>query len=78
MSQYCLNINGDIELGDYSSIDDYMSLVTSEDKLTIKLDKENNMDVELICSLLQKKNFQIGSCEMNKDGKYHIITYKIK
>jgi hypothetical protein len=78
MSQYCLNINGDIGLGDYSSINDYMSLVGNDDRLTITLDKKNDMDVELICSLLQKKNFQIVSCEVSNDGKYHITTYKIK
>lgn len=78
MSQYCLDINGEIGLGDYSSIDDYMSLVGSEDKLVITFDKKNNMDMELICSLLKKKNFEIGSCEINKEGKYYITSYKIR
>lgn len=78
MSQYCLDINGDIGLGDYSSIDDYMNLVSSEDKLTITIDKKNDMDIELICSFLKKKNFQIESCEVNKDGKYEISTYKMR
>lgn len=78
MSEYCLNIIGDIELGDYSNIDDYISLISNEDRLTITLDKGNDMDKQLICSLLTNKNFQVCSCETCEDGKYHIIASKVK
>jgi carbonic anhydrase/acetyltransferase-like protein (isoleucine patch superfamily) len=41
MSEYCLNISGNIELGDYSSINNYMSLISDNDSLIIDINSKN-------------------------------------
>lgn len=77
MSEYCLNISGNIELGDYSSINNYMSLISDNDSLIIDINSKNQKDIDLICSLLNKKKFKIDSYKPQNDGICRIVAYKM-
>jgi hypothetical protein len=69
MSQYRLDVIGEIGLSDYSNINDYFELVDSDDKFTITFDKVSPENINIVCSMLKEKNFSIYSREEEKDGK---------
>ena len=75
MSEYRLDINGNMELSDYSSIQDYMRIIGAEDKVTISM-KDNGSETKIICNMLKRENFNIQSVEEHKDGKYYIKVSK--
>ncbi|OFI06930.1 hypothetical protein CLOACE_07240 [Clostridium acetireducens DSM 10703] len=74
MSEYFLNINGRLELSDYSSIYDYIDIVDKTDKLTINIDC-NNKDFDIIYVMLKNKKLSIDYKKV-KGEKYSIIAYK--
>ncbi|BAH05202.1 hypothetical protein [Clostridium kluyveri] len=72
MSKYKMNIMGKIALQDYSSIQDYMSIVNRDDDLTIIIDKNDDENIKIICNMLENKNFVISSSKVS-DGNRHCI-----
>lgn len=72
MSQYRLDVTGDIGLSDYSNISDYFELVDLNDKFTITFDKVSSENINIVCSMLKEKNFSIYSKEEQKDGKTYL------
>jgi hypothetical protein len=76
MSQYKLDVMGNIGLSDYSNISDYFELVDSDDKFTITFDKVSTENINIICSMLQEKNFSIHSKEEKTDGKVYLSARK--
>jgi hypothetical protein len=78
MSVYHLDIKGNINLSDYSNINDYIGLVDTNDEFTITLYSVPSENIELICSMLEDRNFIIYSKEGQDDDKYHISAYKRK
>jgi hypothetical protein len=74
MSQYRLDVKGNIDLSDYSNISDYLELVDTNDKFTITLDKIDSDNVKLICSMLEDKNFQVTSQVQDCEGKFYIAA----
>jgi hypothetical protein len=78
MSEYLLNVDGQLELSDYSSIHDYIGIMGEKDKLTIVVDKKGAKDMNIICSMLKNESFTIASEEMEQKGKYYICAYKNK
>lgn len=74
MSEYCLNIKENIELGAFSLIDDYVALIDYEDRLTITITENDDRSIELVCSMLQNKNFNILSKTIGNEGECHIVT----
>lgn len=78
MSEYKLEVNGNIQLGDYCSIHDYMGLVGIEDKLIVKIDGADAENYKIICNILQSDNFMVCAEEVEKNGKYYITAYKKK
>ncbi|WP_242866385.1 hypothetical protein [Clostridium acetireducens] len=74
LSEYFLNINGRLELSDYSSIYDYIDIVDKTDKLTINIDC-NNKDFDIIYVMLKNKKLSIDYKKV-KGEKYSIIAYK--
>lgn len=76
MSEYKLEVNGNIQLSDYSSIHDYMGLVGKEDKLTITVDGADLQNYQMICNILQNDDFMVSTKEAEINGKYYITAYK--
>lgn len=76
MSEYKMNISGKIGLADYSSIDDYMAIVNTEDNLIITIDDNVDDNVNLICHMLKNNNFLIDLNETSYDGKHFIKAFK--
>ncbi|WP_333887952.1 hypothetical protein [Clostridium sp.] len=76
MSKYKMNIIGRIALQDYSSIQDYMSIVNRDDDLTIIMDKNDDEDVKIICNMLENENFVISSTEVCTKDKHYIRAFK--
>jgi hypothetical protein len=71
-----MNINGNVELMDYSSIYDYMAIVDKNDNLIINLNQEENEHIDMFCKMLEDNNF-IVSCDKHYDhGRYHISAIK--
>lgn len=75
MSNYKLDINGKIELCDYSSIYDYLEIVNVMDQFIITFE-EGDENSELICSLLQRQNFIVKSKGGTVDGRYYISAFR--
>lgn len=75
MSSYRMDIKGSVNLSDYSSIYDYISIVKKEDSFIITTE-DNNKNIELICSLLERSDFIIKSKGVFKDGRNYISAYR--
>lgn len=76
MSDYHLAINGAINLGDYSSIYDYMGVIGERDKITITMNNADSENFQMLCNILRMKNFIIISKEENINGEYCITAFK--
>ena len=72
MSDYRMNITGDIGLVDYSNIYDYISIVDSKDSFIITMDTSCNDSVKIVQSMLIDKNFKIISEGYDSKGNYLI------
>lgn len=72
MSEYNLDIFGDIKLSDYSRIYDYMGVVDVEDKFTITFNERNKNNLDILCSMLESNNF-IFRTEGGKNGEKKYI-----
>ncbi|WP_163194596.1 hypothetical protein [Clostridium thermarum] len=72
MSQYRLDVMGNVGLSDYSNISDYIELVDSDDKFTITFNNVSTENINIICSMLQEKNFSIYSREEHSNGKIYL------
>ena len=76
MSEYRLDVQGELELSDYSSIHDYIGVIAGEDKLTIVVDKQGAGDMNILRSMLINECFSVSSEEKEQEGKYYISAYK--
>jgi hypothetical protein len=76
MSQYRLDIKGTIDLSDYSNISDYLELVDTNDKFTITLDSIDSENANLICSMLEDKDFQVTSKVEEQQGTVYIAAFR--
>lgn len=76
MSDYKMDIMGDIGLTEYSNIHDYLGIVESQDNFTITLNTENMNDVNMISSMLKDNSFQIYEEGYDKKGNYYINARK--
>lgn len=78
MSQYELQINGGINLSDYADIYEYINLIGHEDRFTITMDRVDKQNAEVICSMLQNKDFSIIDKGQKKNGKSYITAFRNK
>lgn len=76
MSQYQINIDGKISLMDYSCIDDYMAIVSENDKLIVSFDDSQNSEIKIIYKILERNNFVVRSLIQKSNGKYYITAVK--
>lgn len=76
MSYYKMNINGNISLGDYTNIHDYMEIVKPEDDFIITLQSSNDENAAILCNILESDKFNILSRESCNDGCYQIEAVK--
>jgi hypothetical protein len=76
MCDYRLDFKGIITLEDYSSIYDYMELVSSNDNLTITIDEQNEFEVEMFKSMVKNKKFSIYERIKNDDNSCSITVGK--
>ncbi|WP_373897426.1 hypothetical protein ACER0A_013015 [Haloimpatiens sp. FM7315] len=73
MSQYCLNIKGNINLSDYSNIYDYMQFVGQKDQLVINIKSKKDIDSDIIAEMLKNSDFNV-----EYEGGRNSETYCIK
>lgn len=78
MSEYRLEVTGNINLSDYSNISDYLELVDYNDKFTITLESVDNQNVDILCSMLEDKRFIITSRGDKENGKFNISAHREK
>lgn len=78
MSDYRMDIRGDIGLSEYSNIYDYLGIVDANDKFTITLDQDTEHELNIISSMLEKNNFLISEEGHDGTGNYYINAYKVK
>lgn len=78
MSDYRMDIKGDIGLSEYSNIYDYLGIVDKNDKFMITLDKNDNNEINIINSMLKDNNFFVSEEGYNDLGNYYINAQKIK
>lgn len=76
MSDYRMDICGEIGLSEYSNIYDYLCVVDKEDKFTISINKENENNIDTISSILKDNKFTIDSKIINSEGTYFIMAHK--
>lgn len=78
MSNYKMNINGEIKLSDYSYIHDYMAIVEPEDNFQIELSNVREEDTKVLCSILESDKFDIINRNNGNIGEYSIFATKRK
>ena len=74
MSDYSMDISGNIELSDYSNIFDYLNIIDKDDNFVIRINKENKGDIDVINSMLQDNRFIINYTQYDDFGNYYIIA----
>ena len=72
VSNYSMNISGNIGLEDYSNIFDYLKRIDKDDNFIIKINKRNRKDIDVINSMLQDNKFIINYTEYDSNGNYYI------
>ena len=76
MSEYRLDIPGDINLSDYSSIYDYMGIISQNDRLTITSKTKDSQEVKILCKMLENNQFTIVTQGDTQNGQYYITSQK--
>lgn len=77
MSDYIMDINGRIDLGDYSSIYDYLNIVESDDNFIIKVHSNSENNIMIINSMLIKSNFVVNSKIYDSNGNCYITAKRV-
>lgn len=78
MSEYKMEIKGEIGLSDYSNIYDYIGVVDTADNFTITLDSSQAENLDIICSMLKDNKFNILYQGEDSQGNYFINAIKKK
>ncbi|MBW9169975.1 hypothetical protein [Clostridium estertheticum] len=76
MSEYRLDIPGNINLSDYSSIHDYMGIISQNDRFTITSRMKNSEEMKILCEMLENNSFTIVTQGDTQNGEYYIISQK--
>lgn len=76
MSNYSMDISGDIGLADYSNIFDYLKIIDRDDNFVIRINKRNRGDIDLINSMLEENKFNIKYTRYDEKGNYCINANK--
>lgn len=76
MSEYTLDIPGDINLSDYSSIHDYMGIIERNDKLVITSKMKNPEEMKILCKMLENNYFTVENQGDKGNGEYYITSKK--
>lgn len=76
MSEYKLDIPGEINLSDYSSIHDYMGIIERNDKFTITSKMKNPEEMKILCKMLESNCFTVVTQGDKENGKYYITSQK--
>lgn len=77
MSDYSMDISGNIGLSDYSNIFDYLNIIDKNDNFVIRVDKSNRGEIELINSMLKDNKFIINYTQHDEYGNYYISANKV-
>lgn len=72
MSDYSMDISGNIGLSDYSNIFDYLNIIEKDDNFILKIDKDNRSDIDMIKSMLTDNKFNINYAQYDDLGNYYI------
>jgi hypothetical protein len=78
MSEYRLDITGDVNLSDYTNIHDYINLVDGDDILAISLNSVRPDQIGIITSMLESKNFEVSSKGGHHGNRYVLFATKRK
>lgn len=78
MSNYRMDINGTIELSDYSLIHDYIEIVEDNDNIMFHINNNPETEVDILCNLLEKDRFTILSKSQKDEGGYYVEAKKDK
>ncbi|MCS4526835.1 hypothetical protein JTS98_14160 [Clostridium botulinum] len=62
-------------LSDYSSINDYINILDSKDEVIIEMNCEERQNMDIICNMLERSNFEINKKDILKEN-YYIEAYK--
>lgn len=76
MSEYRLDIEGPLQLSDYSNISDYMGVIGENDRVTIVIDKDLLGDIEMLGSMLSGGDFTIQTKGGKEDEKVYITAHR--
>jgi presenilin-like A22 family membrane protease len=71
-----MEIKGKLNLSDYTSIYDYISLVESKDDFIINSKSVDKEDINIICSMLKERDFSINNKDFDNNGDCMIRAYK--
>ena len=76
MSDYKMDIRGELGLGEYNDIHQYIGIVDKNDNFTITLDSTNKQNISMINSMLKENSFEILEEGISNGGNYYIIANK--
>lgn len=78
MSEYKMEIKGEIGLGDYCNIHNYIGVVDTSDNFTITLDSSQIGNLDIIRSMLKDGNFHVIREGTDTQENYFINAIKNK
>jgi hypothetical protein len=78
MSDYKMDIKGEIGLSEYSNIHDYLGVVDENDSFTITINDSNEHEINIINSMLKDNSFYVINEGYDNLGIYYITAYKTK
>lgn len=78
MSDYKMEITGEIGLSDYSNIYDYIGIVDNTDSFYLSMNNSSNENISIVSSMLKDSGFNIINEGYDSNGKYFINAYKNK
>lgn len=76
MSDYKMEIKGQLGLGDFSNINDFFGIVDKNDGFTISFTNGDNNDIQLVNTMLKGNSFCISNEGYDSNGNYYINTYR--
>lgn len=78
MSNYRMYLRDEISLGNYSTIHDYLNIVSSNDDFIIEMSNMSEDDYKLVCAILESSKFDIITRGESGYGAYSIRTARRK
>lgn len=75
MAKYRFNLNKNGDLNNFNNINSYLGIMTKNDDLTIALGQHSDSDMEYICDMLQKREYEISVNKKETNNEINVRKF---